>query len=396
MDKENMLDITESKSQKEIKKLKWIIRFFIVIFALLVGIICLYTYIFKFTGLEENFKELMKINTVLELYKTEYYNDFELEDLIDGALLGISLQSEDKYGGYLSSAKENTSEKLLSGKYKGIGITYNHNKEEKYLDVVDVIPNSPADKAGIKKGDKITGINGESITEESIKSFGGMNDENVPDDLKISLELNYLTNIEVVPAIVEVEKLNYTIKDNIGYVKIHTFVKDTVPLFENAIKEISKANVSEIIFDLRDNPGGDVESVVPILDSILGECRIMTVMNKENEIVEVETSDAENLLDKKIPIKILVNSKTASASELFTMVLQEKREAIVYGETTYGKSTVLSCYGFKDGSLLIMSTGVYTPESGRIIEGVGIEPDVKLSVLDLEKSMIELRELNLV
>ena len=200
--------------------------------------------------------------------------------------------------------------------------------------------------------------------------------------------------IEIELGSVKSPKVEYKVIDGIGYIHIYTFVMDTVNLFKDAVDAVIAEGATEIVFDLRNNSGGDADAVVAMLDYILDECLIIDIKESNGDSRQIY-SDAESVLSKDVQIKILVNSSSASASELFTMSLQDNRNAVVIGEKTYGKSTVLTYFTFKDGSMLGMSTGLYYPQSGRYIEGEGIEPDILLSKDELVLSFEELCERNI-
>lgn len=333
------------------------------------------------------FEKYSKIEGVLQLYNQEYINDYDEDYMLEYAVKGLVAGSGDIYGGYLLSEDIKTSEKIKDGKYLGLGITYQ--VKEDYLDIIEVVKDSPAGRSGLSVGDKVIAINDKEISDETIDWFkSGLKGEN---DQKYIFKLESGKSIELSVGLVNFQKVEYEIdkENDVGYLHIYTFVLDTVPLFESAIDEIEKSGVSNLVVDLRSNNGGDLDAVVSMLDYILSDCTIVTLENNKGETSSL-SSDTENNLKDDMNVKILVNSETASASELFTMVMQEQRNAEVYGETTYGKSTVLSYFSFKDDSVLILSTGLYYPESGRNIEGIGIEPDKVLNELDLEKEMTEL------
>lgn len=333
------------------------------------------------------FEKYSKIEGVLQLYSQEYINDFDEDYMLEYAVKGLVAGSGDVYGGYLLSEDIKTSEKIKDGKYLGLGITYQ--VKEDYLDIIEIVKDSPAGRSELSVGDKVIAINDKEISDETIDWF--KSDLKGENDQKYIFKLESGKSIELSVGLVNFQKVEYEIdkENDVGYLHIYTFVLDTIPLFESAIDEIETSGVSNLVVDLRSNNGGDLNAVVSMLDYILSDCTIVTLENNKNETSSL-SSDTENNLKDDINVKILVNSETASASELFTMVMQEQRNAEVYGETTYGKSAVLSYFSFKDDSVLILSTGLYYPESGRNIEGIGIEPDKVLDELDLEKEMTEL------
>lgn len=333
------------------------------------------------------FEKYSKIESVLQLYSQDYINDYDEDYMLEYAVKGLIAASGDKYGGYLLTDDVKTSEKIKDGKYLGLGITYQI--KDDYIDIIEVVKNSPAGRSGLSVGDKIIAINNKTISEETIDWFRSNTKENEEQVFTFTLDSGKDINISM--GLVDFPKIEYhiDIDNDVAFLDIYTFVLDTVPLFKSAIDELEKSSVSNLVVDLRDNSGGDLNAVVSMLDYILSDCTIVTLENNKNETNSID-SDIENNLSNNINIKILVNSNTASASELFTMVLQEQRNAEVFGETTYGKSTVLSYYSFKDESVFILSTGLYYPESGRNIEGIGIEPDKLLNETDIVKDASEL------
>ena len=333
-------------------------------------------------------KEVRKLLNIVDLYEENYYEDVDLVDLIDGASRGLVEGSGDKYGAYLSSKSARTSgKKLESGHYFGLGITYTKYPEEGYIEITDIVRNGPADRAGLKIGSIITHINDKEITEELLEQFSDDIQGKVIRDFVFTFEDG--TTLTVTTDEVDVPKVDYEIIDNVGYISIYTFVEDTVGLYKEAFDNVLKFDVKEIVIDLRDNTGGDVDAVVEMLDYIIGE-ELIVKLDYKNSEDEEKYSDSETAYDGKIPISIIVNEHTASASELMTMVLQDVYDCKVYGKKTFGKSTILSVYSFKDGSMFVMSVGLYLPPSGRVIEEMGIEPDVEVSDEDIELSGSEI------
>lgn len=317
-------------------------------------------------------KELRKFINIQSLYNNGYLNEYELSDMIDGAISGMVYNSEDKYGSYLPASTAVTTGNLLKkGGYFGLGITYT--KTENCIEIMDIVDESPAAKAGLKIGSVVKYINNEPISLEMLERFSSSIQEKSM--RKYTFLLDTGEQVTMITDEVEKRKVDYFVKDNVGYISVHTFVEDTTELFKSAFNEINKANVKHIVLDLRGNNGGDVDAVVSMLDYITKDCLLVKIDNKAKEDEEY-FSDEESVYNPDIPISIVVNKDTASASELMTMALQDIYGCKVYGEKTFGKSTVLSVYTFKDNSMFIMSSGLYFPPSGRMIEDVGVVPDV--------------------
>ena len=382
-------------TNEEVKKIKTKTCLNTILCSLLVLLIVI-SFLFSYClGVIKSYPDdsnVLKFLNILQLYEDNYVNDFDLSSAIDYSIMGLVVGVEDKYGAYIPKEdSEVTGQKIKTGNYKGIGITYSSsNIKDGYIEILDIVEDSPAGRSELKIGDKITKIDNEEVNEEVIKNFSNNIGLGLTD--KVLLEINNEKEILIQLGMVVSPKIDYYVEDNVGYITIYTFVLETIDKFQEAIDYVVKEDVSKIVFDLRDNGGGDVEAVTQMLDYILEECLIVDLRYTSGES-EKRYSDEYSKLNSDVEIVVLVDDDTASASELFTMVMQDIRGAKVIGETTYGKSTILTFYTFKDGSVLSMSTGNYYPVSDRYIEGVGIEPDVKLSEKEIKMSIKELKKL---
>ena len=332
---------------------------------------------------------ILKYLNILKLYDENYIGDFDLETAVDSSLIGLVKGVEDKYGGYISKDNSTiTGSKIKTGNYQGIGITYDiSNADKGFVELIEVLENSPAGKAGLKVGDRVTKIDNKVVSLQVIQEFS--NSVHLGEKEKVVFEINSEKDVELEIGLVKPQKVIYEIQGKTGYLTILTFVMDTVSDFQDAIDYLIENKVERIVFDVRGNSGGDVNAIVEILDYMLKDCLLLTMENNKQETKSLY-SDEIGVLPENIDIVILVDNATASASELFTMVMQEQRDAIVMGQKTFGKSTVLTFFTFNDGSMLAMSTGFYYPESGRYIEGEGIEPDILLSDIDIRLSAFEI------
>ena len=369
--KEN--EIKKEYSEKEIKSIRLNAFLTSCLFFLFIGFL-LSLFVINYFYISDDYipKEVRKFMNIISLYQNNYLNDYEMDDMIDGAIAGLVVKSGDKYGTYLPPSTGVIKSSILSnGGYFGLGITYT--KHENCIEIVGVVENSPAANAGLKIGDVVKYINNEPINLEMLERFSNSVQEKSM--RKYTFLLDTGKQITMIADEIETQKVNYFIKDNVGYISIYTFVPGTSELFKEAFDEITKANVRHIVLDLRGNTGGDVEVVVDMLNYITSDCLLVKLDNVAAEDKEY-ISDKNCAYDSNIPMSIVVNSSSASASELMTMALQDIYNCKVYGEKTYGKSTVLSVYTFEDNSMFVLSSGLYYPPSGRMIEGVGVTPDV--------------------
>lgn len=336
-------------------------------------------------------QDMQKLLSVIELYNKNYNKELDMKTAIDYSISGLVLASEDKYGGYIPSDKARTTgNKIKQGSYVGLGITYTI--YDSYLEITRIEENSAAGRSEMEVGDKVIEIDNQAVNSEVVDNFRKDMAENK--DAKHIFKTDTGKEIELEADLVDFPKVDFFVENNVGFIQIYTFVEDTVELFKEALLAVKEENVTEIIFDLRDNSGGDVGAVTKMLDMLVDEGLIVELdyyTGKQESVYA--TKDV--IINTNIPLKIVVNSSTASASELFTMCLQDLRNAKVYGRQTFGKSTILSYFSFKDGSILVMSTGIYYPQSRRIIEDEGIEPDIVLKRREISLSLLELYEKDL-
>lgn len=381
-------------SKKDVKRISILISVcvliivFLFLFLVSVGV---YSYLIK----SDNFnivKALTKYNSILELYNNNYISDFDkenaLEMAIDYAIAGVVESTSDKYGYYIPASEASvTGSRIITGDYEGLGLGLIYN-EDNTIEIITVIENSPAGYVDVQVGDKITKINQMPVTKDVYQNFADSLKRKVINSVYFEINGVREVYIEVGPVISE--KIKVDIVDNIGYISIYNFVPDTVELFKNAIDLLVDNNVDKIIFDLRDNSGGNADVVVEMLDYIVKDDLIVECDYTHRE-AQIIMADSFSKLSENISIYLVVNGNTASASELFVMTLQDLRNAVVIGQTTYGKSTVLSLFSLRDDSILCMSVGTYYSKSHRNIEGIGIEPDI---YLDDSEVLLELKDIS--
>lgn len=383
----------EVYTKQDVKKIiKETIMITSLIFLLVMSIIYFCVLIYSIYIKEDNTKDfnLQKYMHIIELYEDNYVGDIDLTTSVDESISGLVQSMGDKYGYYIPVSDGSTvGAEFLTGNYQGIGITFA--LVDNYLEVYDIVKDSPAGKSDIKVGDKIVKLNGEDISISVYEKF--KNDISSKILEKVVFTLNTGEEIEIIIGEVKTPKLDWVISHNVAYIYIYNFVPETFELFKDCLNQIvGDDEITDLVFDLRNNTGGNAETVVSMLDYILDDCLLMTIDYKNSESEdEYFYSDSSTVLTKDYNVKVVVNRRTASAAELFTAVIKEYFDATIIGETTYGKGTVVSSYSFTDGSILLMSSGYYTIPNGSNIEGVGITPDI---ILDEEHLTLSVRELD--
>lgn len=315
----------------------------------------------------------------------KFLGEVEEEALVDGAIKGYIAALNDPYTQYLTKEEMEEFTIDVEGNFVGIGVYLTKDIQKNTVTVISPIKDSPAYKAGILSGDiisKVDGISytGEQLTEASNKIKG-------EPGTKVKLEVlrgDKTLDFEIKRENVKVNHVeNKVINDNIGYIKFNTFDDGCSEEFEDNLKELKSKNIKSLIIDIRNNGGGIVDEALEIADLMInkGDTLLITVDKNKNE----EISKAKKAPIIEVPIVILTNESTASASEILAGALKENNKARTVGTKTYGKGVIQELFSLKDGSgLKITTQEYYTPKRNKI-NGVGIQPDEEVQLdADLE------------
>ena len=283
----------------------------------------------------------------------------------------------DPYSRYYT-AKEYQEENTSSqGSYVGIGVVMQENKEGG-VQIVQCYEGGPGEAAGLKEGDVVSAVDGQDITESSVSEVASMirdsdaenviltvHRENADEPLTITVPI---TDVEL-PSV-----FHEMLEPKIGYIRITEFKGVTEEQYTTAFQDLKDQGMEKMIVDLRDNPGGLLDSVCDILRQILPEGLIVYTEDK-NGNREEETCDGKNALD--IPLAVLVNENSASASEIFAGAVKDYGIGTIVGTTTYGKGIVQSIRTLSDGSAVKLTVSKYYTPKGNNIHKTGITPDVE-------------------
>ena len=320
--------------------------------------------------------KISKLLAYLDQYALAEYD----EELIETSLAkGLIAGLDDKYAQYYTAEEFAALIEGESGEYSGIGVSIIMN-DDGNIEVYKVFSGTPASEAGIVVGDIITEV-------EGIRDFETLDDIVALVRGATGTEVNIVIEhdgaeipMTLVRAKVQEEAVQYRMLDGgIGYIYISQFVKVADSQFDTALNELAGQGMTSLMIDLRDNPGGDYDTVVSMGNRILPEGPIMTVMDKQGTI-KTENSDGKHEL--KIPMVVLINRNSASASEVFAGAIQDYGMATIVGETSYGKGVVQSLFPLYDGSGVKFTTMKYYTPSGDSVDGVGVIPDIEVSLPD--------------
>jgi carboxyl-terminal processing protease len=325
------------------------------------------------------------LSRYLELHEVEklvgelYYQDTDRDDLLTGAKRGLVYALNDPYSTFYTKEELTSLYDRLEGIFTGLGIIISQNKDKNAVEIQRVYPNSPAEDADLKVGDIIVIVDGEPVVGLDIDTVAGK--IRGPDGTTVSLTIhrnNESITKEIGRRPFETDKAAFQILDDqIGYINIFEFTGNCVDIFKQAKESMEKEDVTSLIIDIRDNPGGKLEDVREIADMLLPQGIIYYTVNKNNEKI-VKESDAAFW---DIPLVILVNKKSASASEVLAGAVQDyDGRGTIIGETTFGKAVVQEIISIpKTGEGVKITTAIYYTPNGRMINGTGIEPDILIS-----------------
>ncbi len=325
---------------------------------------------------EDGYKELHIFSKVLSQIEKNYVEEAKDEDLVRNAIRGM-LADLDPHTVYMPPEAYKKLRVDTSGKFGGIGVEVWF--KEGYLTVVSPIEGSPADKAGIKAGDKIVRIDGTltrdmNLSEAVLKMRGKMGSKTTLTIIRGDPRRPFV--VTVAREVIKVPSVKAEILDNkYGYVKVRSFQERTSKDIERELKKFEKAGaLNGLILDMRDNPGGLLDQAVAVSDLFLDKGVIVTTESRGKEIDRREATPKE--AKSTYPIITLVNGGTASASEIVAGALQDHSRSAILGTQTFGKGSVQTVVEMDDGSALKLTVALYFTPKGRSIQAYGITPDI--------------------
>ena len=320
-----------------------------------------------------------KLSYLKKLIDETYLHDVKEKDLNEGIYKGYVEGLRDQYSAYYDKKETKELTESLDGSFSGIGAVMTQDASSGVITITRVYDDSPAKKAGIKTGDILYRVEEKTVTGKDLdKVVSWIKGKK---GTKVNLTLLRGTNSDKIKVtatrdVINVETVKYKVLENqIGYISISEFDSVTGAQFAKALKQLQKKNIEGLVVDLRNNPGGSLSTVCDILDSILPKGLIVYTKDKNGKKEEY-TSDEKHRLN--LPMSVLVNGQSASASEIFAGAVQDYGKAEIIGTQTYGKGVVQNLFDLKDGTCVKLTTSEYFTPKGRNIDGKGITPDVKI------------------
>lgn len=331
-----------------------------------------------------------KYNEIITVLNKYFLNADEItaEKIADGMYKGMIDSLGDKYAAYFAADEYKDYIEKYEGQYGGLGAYVSKNKDTGDIVIVNPFKNSPAEKSGIKAGDILLEIGGESVAGKELDYAVGLMKGEAGTTVKLKLRRdNKEFEVDVVREMVDVPTVAHKIlnDEDIGYIYVATFDKVTLEQFNEALADIESKGCKGLIIDIRDNGGGRLDTVVAMANRILSDGMIMYTETR-NGIDEKFTADAKESYKK--PMAVLINGYSASSSEVFAGAMQDRKVATIVGTKSFGKGVVQSIIplqGIADGSAVKLTTSKYYIPSGKNIDGIGITPDIEVEY-DKDKS----------
>ena len=318
-----------------------------------------------------------KILQVKNLIDQHYMGDVDEQSLTDYIYVGMIAGLNDPYSAYYTKEEYELLSEYQNGYYTGIGITVANRVDDNALLITGVVDEGPADKAGVCADDIIKKINGTDADGISATDAASLIQYSDTDDIELSVyreSTGESFDFTIKKESMEREIVTSEILDNnIGKISISSFTGVTEEHFKEALDDMKSKNINGLIIDLRDNGGGLVSSVTNLLRDILPNGVIFSTIDKNGNKKET-TCNGENELE--IPLVVLVNGNTASASEIFAGAVQDYQKGTIVGTQTYGKGIVQDVYKLNDGSVIRLTVSHYYTPNGNDIHKKGITPDV--------------------
>ena len=324
-----------------------------------------------------------KLMTILHVLKNNYYRDLSTDELLEAMSKGVANSLDSKYTYYLTPEENKAIEEEMAGEYYGIGCTITTRKDKSY-EIVELTEGSPAKEAGLLPGDVIIKVNDKDASE--FQSSQELATE-VRGELGTSVSITVyrasdgkthefsIKRDNVVTQQVKSEKIS----EDVAIVQIREFSNNLYPQFEKEMKSLVDSGVKKIVFDMRNNPGGDADNLKKCLDLLLDEGPISAIKGRQNgqEFIEKWRTNKGKIAED-MKYAILVNKNSASAAELFSGCLRDRLGVPLIGENTYGKGAGTSSWTMLDDSAINVTIFEYYLPKGEAIEGKGLKPTFEI------------------
>ena len=326
---------------------------------------------------QETYKQLNLFGDVFQRVQEQYVEEVTDKELIESAISGM-LQSLDPHSSYLSVESYEDMQVKTKGTFGGLGIEIT--MEDGFVKVVSPIDDTPAALAGMQSGDLIIAVNGESLRGLSINEAVSQLRGPIGSKIKITVVRNEEEpfELEIKRDIIKITSVKHNVINNVGYIRLTTFSETTTEGLEIAVEKIQKEigdNFLGLILDLRNNPGGLLNQSISVSDAFLNQGEIVSTKGRKKDDASRVFAKKGDIINGK-PLVVLINSGSASASEIVAGALKDHSRAIIIGTRSFGKGSVQSIIPLAGNGAMRLTTARYYTPSGISIQAKGIQPDI--------------------
>src|SRR5205809_4124692 len=335
----------------------------------------------------ETYKQLNLFGEVFERVRAEYVDDTSDNSLVESAINGM-LTSLDPHSNYLNTKNFNDMKVQTRGEFGGLGIEVS--MENGLVKVVSPIDETPAARAGLKPGDLITHLDGEPVQgmtlPEAVEKMRGP----VSSDIKLTIrrEGRDPFDVKLTRATIKIQSVRSHLEgENIGYIRVTTFNEQTDTGLNNAMKNLKQQAGNKlvgVVLDLRNNPGGLLDQAVSVSDAFLEKGEIVSTRGRRGEDAQRYNARAGDIAGG-LPVVVLINGGSASASEIVAGALQDHHRAVLLGTRSFGKGSVQTIIPLPGHGAMRLTTARYYTPSGRSIQAKGIDPDIVIEAAKIER-----------
>ncbi len=342
---------------------------------------------FPLTSFAEEEKDVYKylnlFGEAFEKIKNNYVEEVTSKDLIESAIEGM-LSSLDPHSTYLNYDELNELKVQTKGEFGGLGIEVT--LENGFVKVISPIDDTPAAKAGIKSGDLITHLDDEPVLGMTLSEAVTIMRGKVGSKIKLTVNRNESENLQIIitRAIIQLKAVKARIENNIGYIRVSSFNQKVDKEIINSIKSFKNKKLIGYVLDLRNNPGGLLDQAVNVTDIFLDRGEIVSTRGRNGKQGS-RYNAVKNDLINGLPLVVLINQGSASASEIVAGALQDHKRAIIMGTKSFGKGSVQTIIPSGEDVAIKLTTAKYFTPSGKSIQKTGIDPDILVEQAELKK-----------
>lgn len=329
--------------------------------------------------------DVMALDEVMKSIDEYYYFEApQREQLVKSAANGMVASLNDPYSAYFTDEEYQRYLSSINGAYDGIGVLIGQPTEDG-AEILDVYEDTSASEAGLLAGDFIVAVDGTGVSGLTLEEISTLIAKGNGEAVKLTIKRGEESfDVDVVSGTVNIKRVEHFLYNHhTGYIRISMFSGNCAEEFREAIKDLTERRMTCLVIDLRNNPGGLLKDVVSIADTLLGGCTIVTVRSNGGE-EEVYTSNKKGV---SVPVAIIVNENSASASEILAAAVQDNEAGIIVGMPTFGKGIVQTTRRLEsNGAWLKLTTSAYYTPSGKSINGTGVTPDLEVDLPEEMKS----------